>query len=127
MLHPKINILKFIPHGLAVRNFVSQIAILPFPMDKIRHRLAELKELINKYDYHYYVLDTPVVSDAEYDRLFRELKEIERAHPELITEDSPTQRVGGASLTGLVEVRHRVPMLSLDNAFSEEELFCFFL
>ena len=85
-------------------------------------RVKELHELISRYDHHYYVLDAPLVPDVEYDRRMRELQGLEAAFPELRTSDSPTQRVGGAALDGFEEVRHRVPMLSLANAFSHEEV-----
>jgi len=85
-------------------------------------RAEELRSQIAYHDYRYYVLDQPEISDAEYDALMRELRAIEAAHPELITPDSPTQRVGGAPVETLGIVEHRVPMLSLANAFSEEEL-----
>ncbi len=85
-------------------------------------RAEELRKLIAHHDYCYYVLDDPEVPDAEYDRLMRELQAIEDAHPELVSPDSPTQRVGGAPLDGFVTVQHRVPMLSLGNAFSAEEV-----
>lgn len=84
-------------------------------------RIAELVDLIHKYDHHYYVLDAPLVSDAEYDRLFRELEALERAHPDLKRNDSPTQRVGGDVMEELGKVPHRRPMLSLANALSVEE------
>ncbi len=85
-------------------------------------RIERLREEIHEHNYRYYVLDDPVVSDAEYDRLLRELQELESAHPELITEDSPTQRVGARPAEGFETVEHRIPMLSLGNAFSEEEV-----
>lgn len=85
-------------------------------------RLEELRRLIHEYDYHYYVLDQPLVSDAVYDQLMRELEELEKAYPDLITPDSPTQRVGGAPLKAFNTVRHRFPLLSLSNSFSAEEL-----
>lgn len=85
-------------------------------------RIEELRALIRRYDYAYYVLDEPEVSDAEYDALFQELKALEAQFPDLITHDSPTQRVGGMPAEGFAKVRHTVPMLSLDNAFSDEEL-----
>jgi DNA ligase (NAD+) len=88
----------------------------------VERRLAELRELIRHHEYRYYVLDSPEISDAEYDALYRELLEIESAHPELITVDSPTQRVGGEPLPGFVQVRHGEPMLSLANAKNEDEL-----
>jgi DNA ligase (NAD+) len=81
--------------------------------DVIR-RVDQLREQISDYDYRYYVLDAPVVPDAEYDRLFRELQALEARHPELVTPDSPTQRIGGKPLEGLKPVRHVVPMLSIE-------------
>ena len=85
-------------------------------------RVAELRRQIDAHNHSYYVLDTPTVSDAEYDRLFRELQALEQRHPELLTADSPTQRVGGAPAGEFAAVRHRLPMQSLNNCFSEEEL-----
>ncbi|MCB1723823.1 MAG: NAD-dependent DNA ligase LigA [Gammaproteobacteria bacterium] len=78
--------------------------------------------LIAHHDYRYYVLDEPEVPDSEYDRLFRELRDLEGAHPDLVTPDSPTQRVGGAPLAAFHEVEHRVPMLSLDNALTAQAM-----
>lgn len=88
----------------------------------VRERARELREQINYHNHRYYVLDSPVVSDAEYDRLFRELQALEVAHPELITPDSPTQRVGALPLSAFGEVRHRIPMTSIDNAFDDVAL-----
>ena len=85
-------------------------------------RADELRRLIEHHNYSYYVLDDPEVPDAEYDRLMRELEDIESSHPELVTPDSPTQRVSGTPQEGFETVRHRVPMLSLGNAFSDEEV-----
>jgi DNA ligase (NAD+) len=85
-------------------------------------RAAELRAQIAQHDYRYYVLDEPQVPDAEYDRLMRELRTLEAADPTLITPDSPTQRVAGTPSGAFGEVVHQVPMLSLDNAFTEEEL-----
>jgi DNA ligase (NAD+) len=82
-------------------------------------RAAELRALLTRYNREYYELDAPTVPDAEYDRLFRELADLEQAHPELRTPDSPTQRVGGAPLPVFESVTHAVPMLSLNNAFSD--------
>ncbi|VTR15713.1 DNA ligase [Serratia fonticola] len=78
------------------------------------------------HEYQYHVLDAPEIPDAEYDRLMRELRELEEAHPELITADSPTQRVGAAPLAAFDQVRHEVPMLSLDNVFDEESYLAFY-
>ncbi|HUG94560.1 MAG TPA: NAD-dependent DNA ligase LigA [Pleomorphomonadaceae bacterium] len=85
-------------------------------------RAAELRASIDDANYRYYVLDAPTIEDAEYDRLLRELEELENAYPELRTPDSPTQRVGAAPAAGFAEVRHGVPMLSLGNAFGADEL-----
>jgi DNA ligase (NAD+) len=85
-------------------------------------RAGELRAQIARHDYRYYVLDDPELPDVEYDRMMSELRELERSHPELITADSPTQRVGGAPSAAFAEVRHVVPMLSLDNAFADSEL-----
>jgi len=85
-------------------------------------RAAELRQLLNRAAHAYYVLDAPLMEDPVYDRLLRELQELERAHPELLSPDSPTQRVGGAPAEGFSSVEHRIGLLSLDNAFSLEEL-----
>lgn len=85
-------------------------------------RIAQLRSELNEHNYRYYVLDEPSVPDAEYDRLFNELKALEAAHPGLVTVDSPTQRVGGAPLSAFGQVRHEIPMLSLGNAFAEDDL-----
>ncbi|MEG1040178.1 MAG: NAD-dependent DNA ligase LigA [Pseudomonas sp.] len=85
-------------------------------------RILELRAELDQHNYRYYVLDEPSVPDAEYDRLFNELKALEAEHPELVTADSPTQRVGGAALSAFSQVRHEVPMLSLGNAFEENDL-----
>src|ERR1700724_2945963 len=84
--------------------------------------IHSVREEIRRHEYRYYVLDDPEITHAEFDRLMNELKKLEAAHPELITTDSPTQRVGGKPREGFVKVAHSVPMLSLDNAYSEEEL-----
>lgn len=85
-------------------------------------QLEALRQKLREYEYHYHVLDNPLVPDAEYDRLMNELKNLEWQHPEWITVDSPTQRVGAKPLDGFAQVTHEIPMLSLDNAFSDEEL-----
>jgi DNA ligase (NAD+) len=81
-----------------------------------------LRERLHHHSYLYYILNRPEISDAEYDRLFNELKALEAAHPDLVTPDSPTQRVGGAVAAGFASVRHRVAMLSLDNVYSADEI-----
>jgi DNA ligase (NAD+) len=85
-------------------------------------RAAELKETLERYNYRYHALDDPEVPDAEYDKLMLELRALETQHPELLTPDSPTQRVGAAPVAAFGTVKHRLAMLSLDNAFSEEEV-----
>ena len=87
-----------------------------------RKRIDSLRDQIRHHNYQYHVLDEPDVPDAEYDRLVRELQKLEAKHPELITPDSPTQRVGAAPIKAFGTVEHQIPMLSLDNAFSEDEL-----
>lgn len=87
--------------------------------------ISALKSQITSHDYHYYVLDAPLVSDSEYDGLYRQLVALEAAFPELITPDSPTQRVGGTVSSAFESVQHRQAMLSLNNAFSDEELVAF--
>lgn len=94
-------------------------------LGNIAQQIASLRQIINEHNYRYYVLDDPNVSDAEFDTLFLQLKKLEEQHPELITSDSPTQRVGAQPLKAFAEVRHGMPMLSLENAFSEEDVAAF--
>ena len=84
--------------------------------------IAKLREEIRRHDRKYYVEAAPEISDLEYDRLVERLKELEADHPELVTPDSPTQRVGDQPVEGLRQVEHRVPMLSIDNTYSVDEL-----
>ena len=91
-------------------------------IERTGKRIAELREQINYHNHRYHVLDSPEVSDAEYDALMTELRGLEEEHPELITSDSPTQRVGAAPLEAFGVVEHPVPLLSLANVFSSEEL-----
>jgi DNA ligase (NAD+) len=91
-------------------------------MSSFKQRAEELRQSINHHNYLYYVEARPEISDREYDRLVKELEEIENAHPELITPDSPTQRVGGQPIEGFVTVRHRHPMRSIDNTYDAGEL-----
>ncbi len=86
---------------------------------EVIERVKKLREEIEYHNYRYYVLDSPVISDAEYDALMRELKELEEKYPELVTPDSPTQRVGFPPAKEFRQVPHAEPMLSLDDAFSE--------
>lgn len=88
----------------------------------IKQQLEQLRQQINFHNYRYYALDDPQVPDAEYDRLFRELKALEETHPALVTTDSPTQRVGATPLSAFTQVEHVIPMLSLDNAFNQDDL-----
>lgn len=90
--------------------------------EKVLQKIQHLTNLLNRYNYEYYVLDEPTVSDAEYDRLFHELLQLEKEHPEYVQEDSPTHRVGGEPLEAFQKVEHRVSMMSLANAFHEGDL-----
>lgn len=95
-------------------------------VDEAKHRILELRKEIAEHDRRYYLEAAPSISDQQYDNLYRELRELEEEFPELITPESPTQRVGGAPLEGFSQVTHRTPMLSLDNTYSEEEVAEFF-
>src|SRR5437016_455264 len=88
----------------------------------VEKQLETLRDEIRYHEHRYYVLDQPELSDAEFDRLMDKLKKLEAEHPELVTPDSPTQRVGGKPREGFVKVRHSSPMLSLDNTYNEDEL-----
>jgi DNA ligase (NAD+) len=90
--------------------------------EQAEKRIAKLRREIERHNFLYYTLDAPEISDAEYDRLYRELAELERQFPDLVTPDSPTQKVGGPIARELAAVRHEFPMYSLDNAFSLDEL-----
>jgi DNA ligase (NAD+) len=89
---------------------------------EVKQKINKLRELLNYHNHRYYVLDSPEISDAEYDKLMRELKQLEEEHPELVTPDSPTQRIGAAPVAAFGVVEHPQPLLSLANAFSDEEL-----
>jgi len=91
-------------------------------VNKVKQRITELRETINHHNYRYYVLDSPEISDAEYDELMKELRQLEAEHPELVTPDSPTQRIGAPPVEAFGVVEHPQPLLSLANAFSFEEL-----
>lgn len=93
--------------------------------DTLLQELHTLKQQLNEFNHQYYVLDNPTVPDAEYDRTMRRLQEIEQQHPHLVTADSPSQKVGGQPLDAFTQVQHEMPMLSLDNAFNEEEMLAF--
>jgi len=90
--------------------------------DALSNQVAELHDALHKANHAYYVLDDPSIPDAEYDRLFHHLKKIEDLHPQFFSEDSPTQRVGAAPLSEFDQVQHEVPMLSLDNAFNDQDM-----
>lgn len=92
---------------------------------KVTQQVEKLRQQINEHNYHYYALDAPIISDAEYDQLFQQLVKLEAEYPELISNESPTQRVGSATLKTFSEVHHSVPMLSLENAFTEEDVLAF--
>jgi DNA ligase (NAD+) len=92
------------------------------PPKKAAARAAQLRELLERYNYRYHALDDPEVPDAEYDKLMVELRALETQFPQLLNPDSPTQRVGAAPLSAFGAVKHRVAMLSLDNAFSDQEV-----
>src|SRR5437762_12787703 len=89
---------------------------------KAEQQIEELREQLRHHEYLYYVMDAPEISDAEYDALMNRLKKLEAEYPELVTVDSPTQRVGGRPKEGFAKVAHSRPMLSLDNAYNEDEL-----
>ena len=89
-------------------------------------KIAELREEVRKHDRLYYEDVAPVISDREYDRLYKELADLETQFPDLLTPDSPTQRVGGKPLEAFAQIRHLSPMLSLDNTYSEEEVANFY-
>ncbi|MEM7282341.1 MAG: NAD-dependent DNA ligase LigA, partial [Pseudomonadota bacterium] len=91
-------------------------------VDSLKKQVQALRQQLRDANYRYHVLDEPTISDAEYDRLLRELDNIEAAHPELITSDSPTQRVGASPIDSFSTVTHQAPMLSLANAFSADEM-----
>ena len=91
-------------------------------LNQVKEQIDRLKEQINHHNYRYHVLDSPEISDAEYDRLVRELKQLEEAHPQFLAPDSPTQRVGAAPVEAFGVVTHPLPLLSLGNVFSKEEL-----
>lgn len=97
----------------------------PIPDQHTQARVTELHKQINEFNYQYYVLDDPSIPDAEYDRLLRELQAIEAQYPDFVTPDSPTQRVGGQALSAFSQITHELPMLSLDNAFDDEEMSAF--
>ncbi|MDG2954289.1 NAD-dependent DNA ligase LigA [Bisgaard Taxon 10/6] len=94
-------------------------------MTDIQNQINQLRKTLRHHEYQYHVLDNPEIPDSEYDRLFHQLKALEQQHPELVTADSPTQRVGAKPSAGFAQITHELPMLSLDNAFSDEEIYAF--
>ena len=106
----------------AISAYSAVKELMPAASKDVETKIESLRDQIRHHEYRYYVLDDPEVSDAEFDRLMNELKKLEAAKPELITPDSPTQRVGGKPREGFVKASHSIPMLSLDNAYNEEEL-----
>ena len=125
MVAAKKNIvqrIKFIPRGLPRDKAMGESGV--HTSDEVKN-LIKLKKLLNEYSYYYYVLDQPRVPDVEYDRLFRELQQLETKHPELITVDSPTHRVGSKPANSFKQIRHSVPMLSLDNALVDRDVLNF--
>ena len=88
-------------------------------------RILEIRKEIHNHNYNYYVLNDPIISDSNYDKLLRELEVLESTHPELITSDSPTQRIGAAPLTEFGTIQHSIPMQSLANAMNDDELNAF--
>src|SRR5438477_3681200 len=92
------------------------------PSATLEREIEALRDQIRHHEHRYYVLDDPEISDAEFDRLMQELKQLEAEHPELVSRDSPTQRVGGKPREGFVKSAHSRPMLSLDNAYNQDEL-----
>ena len=94
-------------------------------MKAIEDRLKELRDILEQHNYNYYILDSPTISDGEYDVIFRELYTLETKHPELIISESPTQRVGAGPLIEFGSIEHQIPMLSLSNAMNPKELIAF--
>ncbi len=95
------------------------------PNNEIQQEIEKLRQKINEHNHRYHVLDAPIISDAAFDKLFHQLQELERAHPQYQSADSPTQRIGSTPLKKFAEIKHAVPMLSLDNGFSDEEVIAF--
>ena len=95
---------------------------MPVASKEIEKQIESLRDKIRHHEYRYYVLDDPEISDSDFDKLVEQLKKLETERPDLVTPDSPTQRVGGKPREGVVKVAHSSPMLSLDNTYNEEEL-----
>ena len=118
-VNPWPRILSPRGHGLLTQ---YNLSVMPAATKGSEKKIEALRDKIRHHEYRYYVLDDPEISDAEFDRLMIELKKLEAEHPELVTPDSPTQRVGGKPREGFVKAPHSSPMLSLDNTYSEDEL-----
>ena len=95
---------------------------MPSATKDVEKKLESLRDKIRYHEHRYYVLDDPEISDADFDKLMQQLKKLEAEHPDLVTPDSPSQRVGGKAREGFVKVRHSSAMLSLDNTYNEDEL-----
>ena len=93
----------------------------------IKKHITDLKDKLNEHNHSYYVLDSPIISDSEYDLLLRELESLEKKHPEFASSDSPTQRVGATPLDAFQRKDHRIPRLSLENAMNDEEIHAFYV
>ncbi|MFO7912431.1 MAG: NAD-dependent DNA ligase LigA, partial [Desulfotignum sp.] len=93
--------------------------------EKIKNRVKQLQKALHEHNFYYHVLDDPKISDAEFDRLLQELKLLEEKYPEFVTPDSPTRRVGAPPLSSFDQAEHTIPMLSLDNAFSDRDILDF--
>ena len=117
---PRVGFLPLMPL-LTLLLYASYSCAMP-SKSEIKEKIEGLREEIRRHDYQYYVLDRPLITDQEYDRIYQELLELEKTHPDLVTPDSPTQRVGGAPLPFFEKVQHRTPMLSLSNTYSPEEI-----
>ena len=89
------------------------------------NRVSELRKIIEKHNYYYYTLDSPRISDGEFDKLFKELQSLEQKNPEIITSDSPTQKIGSKPLKEFKSIKHSIPMLSLDNAMGKNDIIAF--
>ncbi len=107
--------------GATIHNFIP----MPKPSQSLLKKISQLKKKINEHNYRYHILDDPLISDAAYDKLFRQLEDLEKKYPQLISQNSPTQRVGSTPLSAFLQVEHKVPMLSLENAFSDKEVLAF--
>lgn len=123
----QVSVVFLVASGYAI--ILPKLTLYCWPMKdlaEVEERIKQLRAEINRHNYLYYVLDSPEISDAEYDELMRELKQLEAQYPQFVTPDSPTQRVGAAPVEAFGVVEHRLPLLSLGNAFSEEELLAWY-